>query len=99
MSWTVYILFSPKLQRFYTGCTADFPSRMERHLLDPYNKSNFTAKANDWEIFLHFECSDEVQAKSIEHHIKKMKSKVYIENLRRYPEMVKKLLEKYKSDC
>ena len=55
---------------------------MERHLLNPYNKTNFTAKANDWEIFLHFECSDEVQAKSIEHHIKKMKSKVYIENLR-----------------
>jgi putative endonuclease len=31
----------------------------------------------------------------IEEHIKKMKSKVYIQNLKKYPDMVKKLIAKY----
>ncbi|PXY38851.1 excinuclease ABC subunit C, partial [Flavobacterium cheongpyeongense] len=38
------------------------------------------------------------QALAIEKHIKDMKSKIYIENLLRYPEVINKLLEKYK-DC
>jgi putative endonuclease len=31
----------------------------------------------------------------IEQHIKKMKSKVYIQNLKRYPEILQKLINKY----
>jgi hypothetical protein len=33
----------------------------------------------------------------IENHIKKMKSRKYIEDLSRHPEMVKKIREKYQS--
>jgi putative endonuclease len=35
------------------------------------------------------------QAHKIENHIKKMKSKKYIENLKKYPEISLRLLQKY----
>ena len=35
---------------------------------------------------------------AVEEHIKSMKSKKYIQNLKKYPEMVEKLKDKY-SDC
>ena len=41
--------------------------------------------------------NSKLQALAIEKHIKKMKSKIYIENLTRYPEMSNKLIKKYKS--
>jgi len=44
------------------------------------------------------ECENKTQALAIEKHIKSMKSKIYIENLKKYPEMVTKLLIKY-IDC
>ena len=36
------------------------------------------------------------EARNIEAHIKKMKSKTYIENLKKYSDLREKLLEKYK---
>ncbi len=36
------------------------------------------------------------QARSIEAHVKKMKSIVYIENLKKYSDIVAKLIEKYR---
>jgi len=39
---------------------------------------------------------DYEQARKIEKQIKRMKSKKYIENLKKYPDIVKKLIEKYK---
>ena len=97
MSWTVYILYSTKLDRFYVGCTNDFDERLIKHGLKFYGKESFTAKADDWKVVLHFNCIDEQQAKSIERHIKKMKSRKYIENLISYPEMIEKLLLQYGS--
>ena len=55
----------------------------------------FTAKAKDWELFLKIKCDSKRQGLKIEQHIKKMKSKVYIENLQRYPEIILRLKEKY----
>jgi len=46
----------------------------------------FTAKADDWNLFFSLECRDISHAKQIEKHIKKMKSRKYIENLKSYPE-------------
>ena len=50
----------------------------------------------DWNLFLIIDCESKSQALQIEKHIKKMKSKTYIENLAKYPEMVIKLKEKYR---
>jgi len=55
----------------------------------------YTSKADDWELFLTIDCKIKQQATNIESHIKKMKSKVYIQNLKKYPEMIEKLIQKF----
>lgn len=93
--WCVYILHSRRLNRFYTGSTSDLDVRLDFHRNPQARK--FTAKAKDWGVFFQFECESKSQALSIEKHIKKMKSRVYIENLKKYPEMAEKLLLRYKT--
>ncbi len=88
-----YVLYSRKLTRFYTGETADLDTRMDFHANSTANK--FTGKANDWILFLKIECASKKQAMDIEAHIKRMKSSTYIKNLKKYPEMVTKLLISY----
>ncbi|MFD2200961.1 GIY-YIG nuclease family protein [Shivajiella indica] len=94
----VYILYSTKLDRFYSGVTTlNVEERFENHIQKRYGKLNFTQKADDWTLFWSLECLTFKQARNIELHIKRMKSKIYIQNLARYPEIGKKLLLKYKS--
>ncbi len=90
----VYILYSSKLNRFYIGFTSDFDTRLEFHKNAEPRK--FTANAEDWVLFLRVLCENKTQGLNIEKHIKKMKSKTYIENLIKYPEIILKLQEKYK---
>ena len=91
---SVYILFSKKLDRFYTGSCDNLDYRIEQHLNKDFIKS-FTAKTDDWELFFFVDHLQYVQARLIEGHIKKMKSKVYIQNLKKYPEIMQKLIDKY----
>ena len=90
----VYILHSVKLNRFYIGYTSTFETRLEFHQNAANHK--FTSNTNDWTVFLKINCESKSQALQIEQHIKNMKSKIYIENLLKYPEMILKLLDKYK---
>ena len=90
----VYILHSKKLGRFYTGSCLDFQFRFEDHLRKVYPKS-FTSNSDDWQLFLLLENLSYTQARSIERHIKNMKSKVYIQDLVKYPDIVVKLKERY----
>ncbi|EHQ02875.1 GIY-YIG nuclease family protein [Gillisia limnaea] len=90
----VYILFSEKLDRFYIGSTSDFDVRMDFHRNSEARK--FTAKADDWVIFDKINCESNKQALSIEKHIKSMKSRIYIKNIKLYPEMKDKLKAKFK---
>ncbi len=94
--YTVYVLFSEKLNRFYIGATSDFGTRWHYHQHAENHK--FTHKASDWTLFLSIECATKTQAFAVEKHIKAMKSKTYIQNLKKYPEMTQKLLQKY-GDC
>jgi len=91
---SVYILFSPKLKRFYTGSCNDLTYRVEQHLNKYFFKS-FTSKADDWELFFVLDHLGYAQARMIEKHIKRMKSKAYIQNLKKYPEIVERLILKY----
>jgi putative endonuclease len=93
----VYILHSTKLDRFYTGFTSNIDVRLEFHKLSPTNK--FTGKANDWESFLVIDFINKSQALAIEKHIKAMKNKTYISNLKKYPDVIDKLKSKYASNC
>ena len=93
MKQIVYILYSKKLDRYYTGATSDIETRLIFHQNSPAHK--FTAKAKDWVLYLKIECNTKDQALAIEKHIKRMKSKVYIQNLKKYPEITTKLKLKY----
>ncbi len=89
-----YIIHSQKLNRFYIGvCHEDLDSRLIKHNNHSYGQHRFTAKADDWQLFLNIECSSFTQAIKIEKHIKKMKSKPYIKNLTLHPELIVKLKE------
>ena len=90
----VYILFSNALNKYYIGQSENVEERIKLHLQKTF-PSAFTKIASDWEVFLVIPCNSRAHALQIEKHIKKMKSKVYIENLKNYPEMIEKLLLKY----
>ena len=92
--YSVYILFSNNLNRFYIGETSDFESRLAQHNSGFYENA-YTKQANDWKEFLLIECNNKSQALRMESHIKKMKSVTYIKNLKKYPEMIQKLKERY----
>ncbi len=91
---SVYILYSKSIERFYTGSCFDLLDRLEQHKNKVYEKS-FTAKADDWELFFSIDGLAYKQARAIEAHIKKMKKNIYIQNLKKYPEMLEKLRQRF----
>ncbi len=58
-------------------------------------EDSFTAKAADWELFYSAENLGYVQARKIESHIKKMKSKTFIRNLKKHPELIENLMKRF----
>jgi putative endonuclease len=91
-----YILYSTKLKRFYIGASQGLAEdRLQKHNDKNYGSQKYTAKAEDWKIVFEIRCNSFVQAKSIERHIKSMKSKIYINNLQKYPEMVEGLKARF----
>ena len=100
MEYVVYILFSKKLNKHYIGFTSNLDLRLEFHLSEEQTRK-FTFNADDWVLVFKILCVNKKQAMLIEKHIKSMKSRKYIENLIKYPEISQKLLEKYfdASDC
>ncbi len=95
MKGIVYILYSKVLDKYYIGSTKNLAVRLDFHLSKKFSLS-FTTKADDWEIFHTIETEDITIAIKIERHIKKMKSRLYINNLKKYPDISKKLIKKYK---
>ncbi|WP_417854203.1 GIY-YIG nuclease family protein [Xanthomarina gelatinilytica] len=92
----VYILQSKQLNRFYIGYSSNIDLRLEFHKYPDTRK--FTSNSKDWILYYKIDCTTKSQALAIEAHIKRMKSKVYIVNLIKHPEITTKLLEKYR-DC
>lgn len=91
----VYILYSESLNKYYTGSCEVFSLSLEQHRSGFFDKS-FTSVTTDWIVYVFIENLDYQQARGMEVHIKKMKSKKYIENLKKYPELQQKLITKYK---
>jgi putative endonuclease len=91
---SVYILYSKKLERFYVGSCKDLDYRIDQHLNKDF-KASFTSKAEDWEVFFFIDDLQYAQARKIEKHIKSMKSKKYIQNLLKYPELTQNLVNQY----
>ena len=76
--WFTYILYSNKLDRYYTGSTDDLDWRLERHNQGwgRYRKSGIL-----WKIVYNEEYSTKIETLKREREIKKMKNRKYIEEL------------------
>jgi putative endonuclease len=93
MSFFVYIIYSPKLDRFYTGTTDDVKRRLVEHNSNKY-PGTFTSKGGPWELFLEIECSSSRQAYKLEKFIKKMRSSVFLRRLKNERDFLAAILEK-----
>jgi putative endonuclease len=87
---SVYILYSQSLDKFYTGGCKEIDARIAIHL-SKYFPDAYTAKVNDWIVYFQINSLHYIQARKIEIHIKKMKSRKYIQNLKKYPDLPEKL--------
>ncbi len=87
-----YILFSQKLNRFYIGSTELLPEqRLQIHLSKTYGSSKFTAKADDWELFLEVECNSIKSARKVETYFKKMRNSKYYLWLSQNPDAIERI--------
>ena len=90
----VYIIRSTKDGSFYIGKTADPEKRLQWHNNLDLNTGVTRIKA-PWEYFFVLQVDDMKVAGKIENHIKRMKGRTYILNLKKYPELGLRLIEKY----
>ncbi len=74
--FSVYILYSKKLKRYYVGTTDNIQERLVEHNSIKYENA-FTSRGIPWELKLVLESLSSEQAYAIEKHIKSMKSKNY----------------------
>ncbi len=98
MTWlkmaSIYILYSPSLRKYYIGSCKDVIVRIDQHF-SVHFPGAFTAKTIDWIVYYMHDDLNYLQARKIEAHIKKMKSKKFIENLKKYPEILERLKKLY----
>src|SRR5688500_12618598 len=79
MPYTVYILHSRQLNRYYVGHTSDLiEQRLRRHLTD---HDGFTSKAKDWKLVYQETFEDKKSAATREREIKSWKSAIRIKAL------------------
>ena len=87
-----FILYSQSLDRFYIGSTELNPEeRLTKHLSIEYGNKSFTSKASDWVVFWSVYTDNIIHARRIETKLKQMKSRVYLQNLVKYPELATKI--------
>jgi len=92
---SLYILYSSSIDSYYIGSCLDISERLIAHNTHKYNRG-YTKRATDWNIYFLKEDLEYEVARKIESHVKRMKSRIYIENLKKYPEIIEKLILKYK---
>jgi putative endonuclease len=76
MSYTTYILYSSKLDKYYTGSCENITIRINQHNT---GQNESTKPGVPWEIKYTEEYSTRSEAQSREMEIKKKKSRKYIE--------------------
>ena len=91
----LYIIYSPKVNKFYVGETDNMALRLLKHNNHSYEGS-FTKIAEDWEVVLSFECSSKSQSLSLEKFIKRMKSKIFIQKIIENPKILDEIISKNK---
>jgi putative endonuclease len=76
--WKVYIIYSEKINRYYTGITDDIEWRLERH---NQGWSRSTKHGIPWKVVYTEVYMNKCKALKREREIKNRKSRNYIENL------------------
>ena len=70
--------------------TENLEQRIKHHN-NPISNAKFTAKGVPWQLFIDIPCDSKQHALKLEKAIKAKKSRVFIENLKIYPELVEKI--------
>ena len=79
MLFTVYILYSLSLKRYYVGYTSTtMVDRMSHHLSD---HKGYTSRAKDWEVKYTYSLQSKGDALQLENKIKKRGAKRYLADL------------------
>jgi putative endonuclease len=94
LDYCVYVLYSKKINHFYIGVSSNVEKRLLQHNSSFYKKA-YTTQSNDWEVYYKSICLKKELAMKIERHIKKMRNRSYLENLKVYPLIFERLVEKY----
>ena len=76
--WKVYIIYSEKIDRYYTGITEDLEWRLERH---NQGWGRFTKRGIPWNVVHIEEYEEKSDALKREREIKNRKSRSYIDSL------------------
>jgi putative endonuclease len=91
----VYILYSISADKYNVGETKDLSQRLFLHSSKTFKKSA-TKIADEWEIYWSYYCGSLLVARRVEKHIKQMKSRKYYQDLKQYPDIINKLIAKFK---
>ncbi len=76
--YTLYILFSEKIDKFYVGYTNDMERRLTEH---NRHKGKFTDSGIPWKLVYSEKFDSKSDAMNREQYIKKQKSRTFIINL------------------
>ena len=79
MDYYTYILYSQQIDRYYVGYTGDsLEERLRKHNT---NHKGYTGRTNDWVVVYKKKYRSKSEAYELERHIKRQKSRTYIESL------------------
>ena len=76
--WYVYIIYSESIDRYYVGSTSNIELRLERHNA---GWGRYTKRGIPWVLKYKEEFETKSEAIKRENEIKRMKSRIYIEEL------------------
>ena len=74
----IYIIYSKSADKYYVGSCQDIEQRIDDHL---NSRSKYTKMAKDWELKYSESFASRSESYQREMQIKKMKSRIYIENI------------------
>ncbi len=76
--WYTYILYSPSINKFYTGYSENLNQRIERH---NSGRGKYSSRGIPWQLVYFEEFTTKSEAIKREQEIKRKKSRKYIEEL------------------
>ena len=78
-AWTLYILYSPGLDKYYIGISQDVERRVRQH--NQPNRKGWTARGRPWELVFTQSFPDRLTATRAERELKRRRSRWLIEKI------------------